>query len=87
MNDAIEISGLSKCYGSLLALDNIDLKVTKGELFGLIGPDGAGKSSLYRILATLSSPDKGEAQVCGLDTVKEFSKLRAKIGYMPERFS
>ncbi|MDE6793543.1 MAG: ABC transporter ATP-binding protein [Muribaculaceae bacterium] len=87
MNDAIEISGLSKSYGPLLALDNIDLKVTKGELFGLIGPDGAGKSSLYRILATLSSPDKGEAQVCGLNTVKEFSKLRAKIGYMPERFS
>lgn len=87
MNDAIEISGLSKSYGPLLALDNIDLKVAKGELFGLIGPDGAGKSSLYKILATLSSPDKGEAQVCGLDTVRDFSKLRTKIGYMPERFS
>ncbi len=87
MNDAIEISGLLKSYGKLLALDDISLNVAKGELFGLIGPDGAGKSSLYRILATLSRPDKGSAFVCGLDTVRDYSKIRTKIGYMPERFS
>lgn len=87
MTRAIDISGLSKSYGSLLALDNITLSVEKGELFGLIGPDGAGKSSLYRILATLSRPDKGYASVCGLDVVKDYRKIRTKIGYMPERFS
>lgn len=87
MSSAIEISGLSKSYGKLIALANISLSVEKGDLFGLIGPDGAGKSSLYRILATLSRPDKGSASVCGLDTVGDFSKIRTKIGYMPERFS
>ncbi len=87
MSLAIEISGLSKGYGKLIALDNIGLSVEKGELFGLIGPDGAGKSSLYRILATLSRPDKGSASVCGLDTVRDYGNIRTKIGYMPERFS
>lgn len=87
MSEAIRISGLSKTYGTLVALNEIDLNVGVGELFGLIGPDGAGKSSLYRILATLSRPDKGGAAVCGLDTVKDSGKLRTKIGYMPERFS
>lgn len=87
MNRPIEISSLSKSYGTLRALDDITLSVEKGELFGLIGPDGAGKSSLYRILATLSRPDKGDASVCGLDVVKDYRKIRTKIGYMPERFS
>lgn len=87
MSNAIEISGLSKSYGRLSALDDISLSVAKGELFGLIGPDGAGKSSLYRILATLSRPDKGSAFVCGLDTVSDYGRIRTKIGYMPERFS
>ena len=87
MTRAIEIAGLSKSYGPLRALDDISLSVEKGELFGLIGPDGAGKSSLYRILATLSRPDKGDASVCGLDVVKDYRQIRTKIGYMPERFS
>lgn len=87
MNEAIDISDLSKSYGSIRALDGIGLKVEKGELFGLIGPDGAGKSTLYRILATLLHPDKGSARVCGLDTVRDYGVLRKKIGYMPERFS
>lgn len=87
MSETINISGLSKSYGSLQALDNIELSVSKGELFGLIGPDGAGKSSLYRILATLLRPDSGHATVCGLDTVKDYGKIRTRIGYMPERFS
>lgn len=87
MIEAIRISGLSKSYGPLRALDKIDLRVEEGELFGLIGPDGAGKSSLYRILATLARPDGGSARICGLDTVKDYRSLRMKIGYMPERFS
>lgn len=56
-------------------------------MFGLIGPDGAGKSSLYRILATLMAPDSGSASVLGLDTVRDYRALRLRIGYMPERFS
>lgn len=87
MTDAIKITGLSKRYGDIIALDSIDLRVSEGELFGLIGPDGAGKSSLYRILATLSRPDKGTAEISGYDVVKDFNILRTKIGYMPEHFS
>jgi nodulation ABC transporter nodI len=84
---AIEINGLTKRYGSLTALDDISLSVDTGEMFGLIGPDGAGKSSLYRILATLMAPDSGSASVLGLDTVRDYRALRLRIGYMPERFS
>lgn len=87
MNPAIEISGITKRYGRLTALDNVSLSVERGEMFGLIGPDGAGKSTLYRILATLSRPDAGTARLCGLDTVADCRKLRRMIGYMPERFS
>lgn len=87
MNPAIEISGLTKRYGRLTALDNVSLTVERGEMFGLIGPDGAGKSTLYRILATLLSPDSGSASVLGLDTVRDFREVRRRIGYMPERFS
>lgn len=87
MSETIEISGLTKSYGKLVALDDIVLSVAKGALFGLIGPDGAGKSTLYRILATLSRPDKGQVSVCGLDINSEYGRIRKKIGYMPERFS
>lgn len=87
MTPAISISGLSKHYGNVTALDDVSLTVNRGELFGLIGPDGAGKSSLYRILATLTAPDTGTATVAGLDTVADYRVLRTKIGYMPERFS
>lgn len=87
MTGAIEISGLTKRYGRLTALDNVSLSIGRGEMFGLIGPDGAGKSTLYRILATLMSPDSGSASVLGLDTVRDYRALRRRIGYMPERFS
>lgn len=87
MSSAIQVNGVSKKYKNVVALDDISFDVATGELFGLIGPDGAGKSSLYRILATLSRPDKGSAIVCGMDTVADFRKLRSIIGYMPERFS
>lgn len=87
MTSAVEINGISKRYGKIIALDNVSFNVERGELFGIIGPDGAGKSSLYRILATLLQPDSGEATVCGLNTVRDFRKLRTIIGYMPEHFS
>lgn len=87
MSSGIDISGVSKRYGDLKALDDISFKVSEGELFGLIGPDGAGKSTLYKILATLLLPDSGKATVCGLDAVKDYRRLRTEIGYMPERFS
>lgn len=87
MNEVIRIADVTKRYGDLVALDKVSFSVDKGEMFGLIGPDGAGKSTLYKILATLLSPDGGTATICGLDTVKDYSRIRTKIGYMPERFS
>jgi ABC-type multidrug transport system ATPase subunit len=70
-----------------LALDALSFDVEQGELFGLIGPDGAGKTSLFRILTTLLLPDSGEATVDGLDVVKNFKAIRQRVGYMPSRFS
>ncbi len=69
------------------ALNDINLKVEQGELFGLIGPDGAGKTSLFRILATLLLPSSGKASVLGLDVEKDIYTIRRKLGYMPGRFS
>lgn len=85
--NAIEVTGLSKSYGNVKALDAVSLTVLKGMMFGLIGPDGSGKSTLYRILTTLSRPDAGTATVLGMDTVKDFRGIRDAVGYMPERFS
>lgn len=87
MDNAIDIQGVSKRYGTLTALDNVSFVVPRGMLFGLIGPDGAGKTTLYRILTTLLSPDAGTAVVAGFDCSKDFRRVRAAIGYMPERFS
>ena len=87
MKAAIDIRDLTKRYGKLVALDHVSLSVPEGSLFGLIGPDGAGKTTLYQILTTLLSPDEGSATVAGLDVVKDFRTLRTEIGYMPERFS
>ena len=87
MKTAIDIQNLTKRYGKLVALDHVSLSVPEGSLFGLIGPDGAGKTTLYQILTTLLSPDEGSATVAGLDVVKDYRKLRTEIGYMPERFS
>ncbi|MDE7368502.1 MAG: ABC transporter ATP-binding protein [Muribaculaceae bacterium] len=87
MNSVVKIKNLSHKYGSTVALDDISLEVERGELFGIIGPDGAGKSTLYRILATLLNPDKGEVYVAGLNALTDYKKIRTKIGYMPERFS
>jgi ABC-type multidrug transport system ATPase subunit len=80
---------LKKVYGKEknIAVDNVDLSVDKGEIFGLIGPDGAGKSSIFRMLTTLLIPDGGSATVNGFDVVKDYKKIRNYIGYMPGRFS
>ena len=85
--NAIEINGISKFYGAVKALDGITLSVHKAELFGLIGPDGAGKTTLFRILTTLLNPDCGTASVAGLDVRQQYRNIRNVVGYMPGRFS
>lgn len=85
--NAIEAYQLTKSYGNVQALKGVSLDVRKGEVFGLIGPDGAGKTSIFRILTTLILPDSGSATVDGLDIVKDYRELRARVGYMPGRFS
>lgn len=85
--NAVTVNDLTKTYGKITAINRLNFTVNKGELFGFIGPDGAGKTTLFRILTTLLLPDKGSANVIGLDIVKDFKKLRPQIGYMPGRFS
>lgn len=87
MNPAIALEGISKHYGKTTALTDVTFSVPEGSMFGLIGPDGAGKSTLYRILTTLIPPDSGTATVAGLDVRTDYRKIRTEIGYMPERFS
>jgi ABC-2 type transport system ATP-binding protein len=84
---AIEVHHVSKSYGAVKALDDVSFTVDKGEVFGLIGPDGAGKTTLYRILCTLLVPESGTASVDGFDTVKQMADIRRRVGYMPGRFS
>lgn len=86
----ISIQNISKTYTGKVpveALQNISIEINKGELFGLIGPDGAGKTTLFRILTTLLVADKGEAFVDGFDVKKNFLKIRERVGYMPGKFS
>ena len=85
--NAIEVNGISKSYGKVQALQDVTFSVERGEVFGIIGPDGAGKTSLYRILCTLLLPDKGTASVDGFDTVSQMKEIRRRVGYMPGRFS
>lgn len=84
---SIEIDNVCKSYGDVRALSDVSLEVGKGEIFGLIGPDGAGKTTLFRILTTLLVADSGSARVEGLDTVRDYSEIRKICGYMPGRFS
>lgn len=84
---AIRIDRLTKSYGKVKALDEVSFTVESGELFGLIGPDGAGKSTLFRLLATLLNPDSGSGEVDGLDIKRDYLKIRSRVGYMPGRFS
>lgn len=87
MNNDIQINHISKRYGDVVALRDLSLEISPGELFGLIGPDGAGKTTLFRILTTLLLPDGGSASVCGLDVVRNLKEIRRRVGYMPGRFS
>lgn len=87
MSKSIIIDTITKRYGKLTALDGISLEIGKGELFGLIGPDGAGKTTLFRLLTTLLKPDEGGAQVEGYDIVKDYKAIRCIVGYMPGKFS
>jgi ABC-2 type transport system ATP-binding protein len=93
---AITVENISKVYlpedkkkkeEKITALDSISFTVEKGEVFGVIGPDGAGKTSLFRILTTVILPDSGKATVAGNDVVQDYKKIRSSIGYMPGRFS
>ena len=83
----IEVSNVSKHYGKVQALKDVSFSVEKGEIFGLIGPDGAGKTSMFRILATLLLPDGGTVSVEGFDTKTQMTEIRRRMGYMPGRFS
>ncbi len=84
---AVEVAGLTHSYGDTKALDGISCTIRPGEIFGFIGPDGAGKTTLFRILATLIVPDGGSATVLGLDVVRDMWAIRRRLGYMPGRFS
>ena len=83
----VVVKEISKSYGKVEALKEVSFAVEQGEVFGLIGPDGAGKSTLFRILTTLLLADKGTATVNGLDVVTDYKQIRTKVGYMPGRFS
>lgn len=83
----VSADGLSKSYGETNAISDISFNVNKRELFGIIGPDGAGKTTLFRILTTLLLADKGKASVEGYDVVNAYKKIRTIVGYMPGRFS
>jgi ABC-2 type transport system ATP-binding protein len=84
---SVEVTGVSKRFGDTAALSNVSLSVAPAELFGIVGPDGGGKTTLFRILATLLLPDTGTARVLGRDVVAEMWELRQRLGYMPGRFS
>ena len=87
MKSLIEVSHVSKSYGKVQALRDVSFSVKQGELFGLIGPDGAGKSTLFRILTTLLLPDQGSARVLDANVRADFRTIRQSVGYMPGRFS
>ncbi|MFC6101976.1 ABC transporter ATP-binding protein [Olivibacter domesticus] len=87
--ETVTLQNIVKTYnnGSVKAVDDVSFTVKEGELFGLIGPDGAGKTSIFRILTTVLLADKGQASVAGFDVVKDYKEIRASVGYMPGKFS
>lgn len=87
MENAITIKGLNKSYGETEALKDINLEIQTKTIFGLVGPDGAGKSTLIRILCGLLKPDSGEVKILGLDLSKGIGKIKDDIGYLSQRFS
>ena len=86
-SDSIIIDNISKSYGETAALENISLSVKKNTIFGLVGPDGAGKSTLIRILCGLLKPDSGNAKISGYDLLKDSDKIKNNIGYLSQKFS
>lgn len=84
---SISVNHISKSFKKIAAVKDISFEVKKGELFGLIGPDGAGKTTLFRILTTLLFAEKGTATVAGFDVVKDYKSIRNNVGYMPGKFS
>lgn len=86
LNDMLETFDLLKKFDALTAIENLSLRIEKGEMVGLVGPDGAGKTTLMRILSAILAPTSGTATVAGFDIVKDSERLKAKIGYMPQRF-
>jgi ABC-2 type transport system ATP-binding protein len=87
MENVIEIKGISKIFDRLPVLSNVDLNVRRGEMFGLVGPDGAGKTTIIRILCGIYKPSSGKATLFGFDSVKEINKIKNKIGYLSQKFS
>ena len=86
MDSIIEIRGLTKRFGALTAVNHLDLTVARGEIFGLVGPDGAGKTTTLRMLCGLMEPDEGSATVAGKDAARESQAVKDRIGYMAQRF-
>ena len=84
---SISVTNISRSFKKVKALNNVSFDVKKGELFGLIGPDGAGKTTLFRILTTLLFADDGTSSVAGFDVVNDYKSIRNSVGYMPGRFS
>jgi len=82
----VRTSGLTRRFGDILALDRLNLEVRRGEVFGIVGPDGAGKTTTLRLLCGLIDPSEGEVQVAGRDVAKRFAEVRDRIGYMPQQF-
>ena len=87
MSEIVVVRDLNKSFGRFHALSDISLDVHDGELFGIVGPDGAGKTTLFRILVTLLLPDSGSATVLGLDVIQDYREIRRRVGYMPGTFS
>jgi ABC-2 type transport system ATP-binding protein len=85
----VELHNIVKTYnkGEVKAVNDVSFSVNEGELFGLIGADGAGKTSIFRILTTLLLPDSGNASVSGFDVIKDYKNIRSSVGYMPGKFS
>lgn len=87
MITAVSVKDIAKSYGSVEALRGVSFDVPKGEIFGIIGADGAGKTTLFRVLTTLLLADSGTATVDGFDVIKDYKAIRGRVGYMPGRFS
>jgi len=83
----VRVSSLTRRYGPVVAVDDVSLEVRRGEMFGLIGPDGAGKTTTLRVVLGLLAPDAGEVTTCGLEPLRQSDALSRRVGYLSQRFS